>query len=351
MMGKRLKDGPRAAPLQKESDSPLVSVLTPVLDEERCLGDSIAHMQAQTIADAEFLIIDGGSSDRTLEIASAAACADARIRLLTNPSRRTPNGLNIGLREARGTYVARMDAHTHYPATYLADGVARLQAGDVHWASGPALPIGTDAGSRRTALALSTRLGVGGASFRLLHPGEVEVDSGFTGVWEKSFLELLGGWDEAWPVNQDGEMAARVRELGCRIVCLPSMAAQYVPRSSIRELAAQYWGYGVYKAKTCKRHPASMRRSHVLPPALLGVGVAAIVPTRHGKVARLGLATYGALLGAASQRVARNSPVLDRLGVMMSLAVMHTAWGTGFVVGCWRFGVPWKALSQLVRRK
>lgn len=351
MASNRQRDDGSVASLRGGSSPPLVSVLTPVLNEERCLEDSIAHMQEQTIADAEFLIIDGGSSDMTVEIASAAARGDARIRLLTNPSRRTPNGLNIGLREARGAYVARMDAHTRYPATYLADGIARLQEGDVHWASGPQLPVGTDSGSRRTALALSTPLGVGGASFRLFHRDEVEVDSGFSGVWERTFLESLGGWDEAWPVNQDGEMAARVRKLGCRIVCIPSMAAQYVPRSSIRELAAQYWGYGVYKAKTCKRHPASMRRSHVLPPALLCVGVAAIVPTRHGKVALLGLATYGALLGAASQRVARNSPILDRLGVMMSLAVMHTAWGTGFVVGCWRFGVPWKALSQLVRRK
>jgi hypothetical protein len=161
-----------------------------------------------------------------------------------------------------------MDAHTRYPATYLADGIARLQEGDVHWASGPQLPVGTDSGSRRTALALSTPLGVGGASFRLFHRDEVEVDSGFSGVWERTFLESLGGWDEAWPVNQDGEMAARVRKLGCRIVCIPSMAAQYVPRSSIRELAVRgLQGQDLqapsrqHEAKPCSPAGTPLRRS------------------------------------------------------------------------------------------
>jgi len=106
-----------------------VSVLTPVLDEERDLDGVIANMLAQRFdGGVEFLFIDGGSTDRSADILEAWRQRDGRVRVLRNPARWTPHALNIGLRGARGEFVARMDAHTHYPETYLARGVERLRA-------------------------------------------------------------------------------------------------------------------------------------------------------------------------------------------------------------------------------
>ncbi|MGZ4201766.1 MAG: glycosyltransferase family 2 protein, partial [Thermoleophilaceae bacterium] len=68
------------------------------------------------------------------------------------------------------------------PDDYIATGVARLARGDVAHASGPQLAEGYDRGSRRVAVALRSRLGVGAAQFRLATT-EQEVDSGFLGVW------------------------------------------------------------------------------------------------------------------------------------------------------------------------
>lgn len=324
-----------------------ISVLVPVLNEAEHLSTALSAMREQRdCGELEVLVIDGGSTDSTVKIATEAHRRDPRIRLLDNPERRTPNALNIGLRAARGKFVARMDAHTIYPDRYLAEGIARLERGDVVWASGPQLAEGAGTWSRRVAAALGTPLGVGGAGFRSLETEEIEVDSGFTGVWRREFLDSLGGWDEGWPINQDGELAARIREMGGRIVCVPGMAAAYVPRNSLASLRRQYWRYGQYKAKTCGRHPHSMRRSHVLAPGLVLVLAMTPVGGRVGRFARLGTLLYGAAVARAAWR--SSDSIGDRLGVAGVLVTMHTSWGAGFFVGSARFGLPLRALIDLL---
>ena len=131
-----------------------VSVLVPVLDEERHIREAVASMQAQRIdGEVELIFIDGRSRDRTRAILEELAERDPRIRVLDNPARRTPQGLNVGLAAARGRYVARMDAHTHYPPGYLAAGVRRLEQGGVEHVSGPQIAVGDGTWARRVALA------------------------------------------------------------------------------------------------------------------------------------------------------------------------------------------------------
>jgi len=229
-------------------------------------------MREQTFEGSiEFLFIDGRSDDGTRAFLDELARRDERIRVFENPARRTPNALNIGLAAARGEFVARMDAHTFYPPEYLAAGVERMRQGDVDWVSGPALPCGVGQFSERVALAMESPIGIGGAAFRRVRESEFEVDTGFTGVLRREMLEQLGGWHEGWPINEDGQLAGRVRAAGGKIICLPEMAAGLVTRDSPRALARQYWRYGFYRVKTSRRHPATLRRSHLLPPTLVAV--------------------------------------------------------------------------------
>ena len=327
-----------------------MSVLTPVLDEERDIRHAVDNMRAQRFdGSIEFIFIDGRSEDRTREILEELGQEDDRIRVLDNPARLTPNGLNIGLGAARGEYVARMDAHTLYPTEYLASGVERLRAGGAEWVSGPQLARGNDKWSRRVALALSGPLGTGGARFRNAQEAEVEVDTGFTGIWRRDTLLRFGGWDEDWPVDQDYELAARMREAGQTIVCIPPMAAAYIPRNSIRRLWRQYWRYGVYRVKTSLRHPQSMRRSQVLPPGLALTVIASLAAPRPlRRPARAGLGLYGAALSAAAVRAASDgAPRLDAVSLPLVFVTMHLAAGLGFLRGCLLFGPPVTALLHL----
>jgi glycosyltransferase involved in cell wall biosynthesis len=314
-------------------------VLVPVLDEEEHIGKALTAMRAQAFdGHIEFLFIDGGSRDQTREIVRRAAMEDARVRLLDNPHRRTPQALNIGLEAARGDHVVRMDAHTLYPDDYIARGVARLRQGDVEWASGVQAPHGIGRRSRQVARALGSPIGTGGATFRHLPEKEVESPSGFTGVWRRETLERHGGWDEGWPINQDSELAARIRKSGGRIVCLPEMTARYIPRGSFSTLARQYLRYGHYRAKTSARHPETVRRSHLLPPALVLTVVGALLgPRRLRRAARATVLLYVTTVVGESVRLAGRESPRDVLALPAIFAAMHLAWGIGFITGCARF--------------
>jgi len=335
-------------PTADDLGGPVVSVLIPLLNEAESVHETIAVLLDQDIDEAvEFLLIDGGSTDGTLSVIEAAAREHPSIRVLRNPARVTPAALNIGLAAARGRYVARMDGHNVYPPNYLRSGVERLRRGDVASASGPSLAEATTPWARRVALALRSWLGTGEAPYRYPIDTEIDVDSGFTGIWERRTLEAHRGWDEATYPNEDAELAARIRATGQRIVCVPEMASRYTPRDSLPALARQYWRYGQYRCRTANRQPNSMRPSHVLAPGLAAAVVAApigipVVST----AAAVGIATYGAAVAGVTAAHVRSHRT-DAAFLPAVFLTMHLAWGFGFLRGVARFGFPSAALAQM----
>ena len=339
-----------------DESAPTATILVPVLNEARWLRQTAAAICGQAVdGGIEVLFIDGGSCDGSRELLARLAADDERIRVLDNPERVVPSALNRGLREARGRYVARMDAHTVYPRDYVARGIERLSRGDVEWASGPAVPHASTGFARCVAAALGSPLGRGGSS-KWSHAGggppETELDTGvFAGVWPRATLERLGGWDPDFHVNEDAEMAARVLGGGGRIVCLASMAARYAPRSTLRGLWRQYWRFGRYRAMTARRHPIALRRAHLAPVALTATVAASAVPARLvRRPAHAAIAVYAVVVGAAAARVAPTRTARDIGGVAVALATMHLSWGAGFIYGCARGGPPIDGLRRLLRR-
>ncbi len=329
--------------------SPVASVLVPVLDEARTIRDAVEAMLAQELdGDVEVLLADGGSTDGTPALLRSIAEHDHRVVVLENPSGGTAAGLNVCLAAARGTYVARMDAHTTYPPDYVALGVARLAQGGTSWVAGPQVPEAGGGLSGAVTAALGTWLGRG-PSRKWDARGETELDTGvFCGVWRREDVLRFGGWDEGFPRNQDSELAARFLRAGERIVSLPGMAARYQPRSSFRGLWRQYVDYGSYRAKTARRHPTSMRRALLMPPALVVAAAAAVVAPRPLRLpARAAVGAYGLALGRAAQQAAAAGAGADALRVPLVLATMHAGHGTGFLRGCLRWGIPVRALLRV----
>jgi hypothetical protein len=244
-----------------------------------------------------------------------------------------------------------MDAHTEYPENYLALGVERLRRGGTRWVSGPQIPKGHGTVSRAVALALSTPLGRGGSRKWATDSGageEYELDAGvFAGVWARETLLEYGGWDERWPRNSDSEMAGRFLSRNEHLICVPAMGAYYVPRDSLLGLFKQYLDYGEYRFKTARRHPHTLRRSHLLAPALVvDVALSCVSPRPVRVAARAGLCLYAAVLSGVA---ARSLPAAERRGdalmVIPVLASMHLGHGAGAIRGAVRQGVPVAALA------
>jgi hypothetical protein len=94
-----------------------------------------------------------------------------------------------------------------------------------------------------------------------------------------------------------------------------------------------------------------MRPSHALPPALLLVAAAgALAPGRVARTARIALAAYFTVLAFEAIRLSARDRDREARFTPLVLAVMHVAWGAGFVAGCVNHGPPLRALATLPRR-
>ena len=89
--------------------SPLISVVLPVYNGEKYLGEAIDSILAQTFKDFELIIIDDGSTDNSLAVLKHYDNKDNRIRLISRENRNLATTLNDSIDLARGEWVARMD--------------------------------------------------------------------------------------------------------------------------------------------------------------------------------------------------------------------------------------------------
>ena len=177
----------------------------------RIVERALATMREQELdGELEILVVDGGSTRR-----QPRHRRRSRARRRPHPAARQPRA---GARPTRSTsacapraatYVARMDAHTHYPARLHRARRRAAASAATSPAHGPAARAwATGRPAARSRSALQSPLGVGGARFRRRRPRGGRRRLGFCGVWRRDLLVELGGWDEDWPVNQDAELAA-----------------------------------------------------------------------------------------------------------------------------------------------
>src|SRR5215210_286115 len=253
---------------------PGVSVIMPVLDEELHLADSVREVLAQEYAgDLELIIALGPSKDGTERVAQGLAAADPRIRLVPNPTGRTPAGLNAALRAATHDIVVRVDGHGILTRGYVSRAVRLLERTGAANVGGLMLAVGVTAFQQAVARAYSSRVGLGGASF---HVGGVEgpAETVYLGVFRRAVLEGLGGVDEHYVRAQDWELNYRIRQAGEVVWFAPDLGVTYRPRSSWTELVRQFFNTGRWRREVMRRHPDTVSVRYLAPPAATGAIVA-----------------------------------------------------------------------------
>src|SRR5438270_1579972 len=114
---------------QKETEELAVSIIIPMRDEGKYIGRCLDSILAGEFPESQYeiLVADGESQDDSREVVLSKAAEHSCIRLLHNPGRFVPSGMNLGIRQARGRYIVRMDAHSEYPTDYIANCIAELK--------------------------------------------------------------------------------------------------------------------------------------------------------------------------------------------------------------------------------
>ncbi len=108
-------------------DKPLVSVVMSVFNAEKYLAEAIESILNQTFQNFEFIIINDGSTDSSLDITENYQKQDVRIILISRENRGLVTSLNEGIKRAKGKYIARMDADDIAMPTRLKDQVQYME--------------------------------------------------------------------------------------------------------------------------------------------------------------------------------------------------------------------------------
>ena len=307
-----------------------ISVVLPILNEERHLSETISAILAQNyVGDFEVILALGPSNDRTNEIAKAIAANDSRVILVDNPTGRTANGLNAAIAKARFPVISRIDGHAEISQSYLSQAhelLAKTKAVNV---GGIMAAVGKTRFEKAVATAMRSPLGVGSSRFHT--GGEAgPADTVYLGNFRKSELLAVGGYDERYTRAQDWELNFRLRKAGGIIWFDPSLVVTYRPRSTFRALAKQYFQYGTWRRAVSRNHKGSVNFRYLAPPTALVINMISIIlGVSVTPIFLIPVSIYLASIILGSFIIGKS--VLEKLLLPAILATMHMVWGAGYL--------------------
>ncbi len=310
---------------------PSVSVVMPVLQEERHLAAAVGRVLAQDYpGDLDVVLAVGPSKDRTQEVADSLAAADPRVLVVPNPSGRTPDALNAGIAASHAQVVVRVDGHAELSDGYIRTAVAELERVGADNVGGIMDAQGVTDFEKAVACAMRSKIGVGNARFHV-GGGAGEADTVYLGVFRRQTLVDVGGYDSHFARAQDWEMNHRIRARGGLVWFTPELTVTYRPRGTLTALARQYFNYGRWRRVVAARHEGTINLRYLAPPAMV---VTASAATLLGAVWRPALAVPAAYVTgivAGGLVSSRGEAPAVRARLPLVLATMHWCWGLGFL--------------------
>jgi succinoglycan biosynthesis protein ExoA len=298
-----------------------ISVILPVLNEEKYLEDAVAAILAQKYdGKIEVILAIGPSHDKTLEIAQRLHINDPRVVIIENPTGRTAAGLNLAIAASQYSIIVRVDGHSNIPHNYcqlvseILESTGAVNVGGVMAAEGQSLF------ERSVARAMRSPLGVGASRFHT-GGGAGEVDTVYLGAFRKEALLAVGGFDERFTRAQDWELNFRLRQAG---------GVTYRPRSTVKALAKQYFEYGRWRRVVSRRHQGTINYRYLAPPfTVAATMMSLLLGWLISPVLFMPALVYAVFILIASVIIGKS--VGEILCLPTILLTMHISWGFGFL--------------------
>ena len=316
-----------------------VSVLIPCRNEvqyiERCIKNAYNFDAPQ--GGFEVIVIEGMSDDGTRDILFRIMKENySNLILIDNPLRIVPHAMNLGIENAGGEFIVRIDVRCLHPKSYLIELIDLIEETKADNVGGVLSPVeGSTYTEKSIALAYKSRIAMGGA---LRDRGDFvgETDTVYGGCFKRQRLLEIGTYDEEMARNQDDELSFRLREKGGKIIQDGRIKVQYWPRRFYWQLFKQFLQYGYWKIPGIKKHPQQASPRHFLPAGfVLGLTFMAVA-SFAGWRALLGLGIYSGSylfsIGLESFRLFRKESLRLWPGVLVSIILIHIGFGVGFVV-------------------
>lgn len=320
----------------------MLSVICPIYNEEKYIAKCIDSMLEQDYPkeDLEIILVDGMSTDKTRSIVEEYTSKYPFIRLIENPHRVAPWAMNIGIKEAKGDIIMRLDAHATYEKNYfsaLAYGLSKYNADNI----GSVCKTDVLNKTPKTLAikeVLSNKFGVGNSTFRTGIEGVQEVETVPFGCWRRDVFDKYGYYDTRLVRNQDIELNKRIIRGGGKIVIIPDTFCTYLARETYKALAKNNYGNGKWNILTVyyTKEMRSLSLRHFIPLAFV---LSLILPSIVGIfwwpafcISGSALLAYLLLLGFVSARLSV-SKKLNFIYLLASFITLHLSYGWGSLIG------------------
>jgi glycosyltransferase involved in cell wall biosynthesis len=323
---------------------PFISIIIPCRNEEKfiamCLDSIIANDYPKD--KLEIFVVDGMSEDGTREIIKKYAQQYPNIKLLDNPSKIVPTAMNLGIKNAKGNIIIRMDAHNEYSKDYISKIVYWLDKSGADNVGGIWItkPSSNTLISKAIALSLSSPFGVGNAMFRIGLKESKYVDTVPFGAYRREVFNKIGLFNENLIRNQDIEFNLRLKRLGGRILLTSDIVSYYYAQSTLKGLAKQNFqnGFWVIYSNKFSKLPFSTR--HLVPFVFVSSLLISLILSLFSPIflSLLWLITgiYIVTNLFFSFKIATRKGMKYLMPVFLSFATLHFSYGLGSIFGLLR---------------
>jgi len=319
---------------------PRVSVVIPTLNDEPTLSKCLSSISNQDISDIEIIIIDGGSDDRTIDIAENYNC-----KILTERKGTISYAREVGVEAATGEFIAFTDADCVVPEDWLSTLLQHFDdEGEVAAVGGPNVTPSNDTSFAKSVgdvLSLLSSAGSrygqkGGEVKEIYHNPTCNV------VYRKKIITEVGGFNHNLVTVDDEEMDFRIRKNGYTILYTPNAEVLHYRRPTTRSFVKMAYTYGIGRGQVVKIHPKMGSWFHFAPSALISfLSTILSLGMKDKSYFKKGigvLATGGIGIILMSIILAKRTKRWGQVPIyVLLISIWFWGWGIGFIMGLLRY--------------
>ncbi len=246
---------------------PEVSVVIPCRNEIKTIEECINSVLNQSIGkDAiEIIVVDGMSNDGTREILKSFSGKYSNVKIIDNEKKITPVALNLGIKNAKGKYVAILGAHSKYHPEYIKDGIIYFQKNEkIVCVGGPIRSIGKSNFGKAVAEAMSHPVGVGNAIHRFPDYDGYAKAACFP-IFLRETFDQIGMYDESLVHDHDDELNHRLNKSGFKVYLSSNLKCDYNVRETPASLFKQFFNYGFWRGAILKKQKSFVAIRKAVP--------------------------------------------------------------------------------------
>jgi len=243
------------------------SVVIPTYNEKDYLSICLESIISQNYDKdlVEIVIVDGQSTDGTLAVIKEYQSKHSRIKCFENVEKKTPNALNIGIKNSIGEVIVILGAHTILDKDFLYFNNKFMNEHNVKVCGGTQYNIGEGFIQKTIGLAMELPFAIASAPYRWSKK-EQFVDTVVYAAYNKELFDEIGFFEEKFSISEDAEINWRIRQAGYKIFFSPKIKSYYYPRKSVLKFIKQIFRYGILRVNVIKKHFNALRLFHLIPP-------------------------------------------------------------------------------------